>query len=156
MTNSKMPDVSTVLTDQSGRLADVWAEYFRRLSRLLVTNEKSAADLATSKAATSQVLTESFLIENPDNKTYSFIGLQVQGTITQVITETTAGTCTVTVQIGGVALGGSANAASTTRQTQDHSTSNEIAAGDDLDIVVSGNSSAENLSITLIGTRTLA
>jgi hypothetical protein len=76
-------------------------------------------------------------------------------TITSVTTKTSAGTATVTVKINGVALGGTANSASTSEQTQAHTTTNEAAAGDDITLTVSANSGAENLRVAIHYTRPL-
>jgi hypothetical protein len=70
-------------------------------------------------------------------------------TITKVTSKSTAGTCTATVKIGSTALGGTANSVSTTEQEQAHSTSNTAAAGDDLTVTVSANSSCENMSLMI-------
>jgi hypothetical protein len=70
-------------------------------------------------------------------------------TITKVTSKSTAGTCTATVKIGSTALGGTANSVSTTQQEQAHSTSNTAAAGDDITVTVSANSSCENMSLMI-------
>jgi hypothetical protein len=63
----------------------------------------------------------------------------------------------VTFKINGNALGGTANSASTSEQSQAHSSSNSVAADDDVEVTFSSTSSdCENLAATLKGTRTLA
>jgi len=97
-----------------------------------------------------------WLLEAPDDKTYTIVGkLKQPVTITEVTTITKAGSCTVTVKINGVALGGTANSASTSAQSQSHTTANEAVAGDTIDIVVSSNSGAEMLTVDISGTVTL-
>jgi hypothetical protein len=77
-------------------------------------------------------------------------------TITEVTTRCTTGTSTVTVTINGTPLGGTANSASTTEQSQAHASANVVAAGDTLAIVVSSNAACEMLTVDIAGTMTLA
>lgn len=69
--------------------------------------------------------------------------------ITKVTTDCISGSCTFEVRIGSTALGGGSNAVSTTRQTKSHSTSNEGAVGDDINIVITSNSSCVGLSFNI-------
>jgi hypothetical protein len=131
-----------------------WHRFFDNLQTSLTGTEGS---LTTTKAGVTQAADLGhWLIEAPDNKTYTIVGkLKQPVTITEVTTITKAGTCTVTIKINGVALGGTANSASTTEQSQSHTTANEAVAGDTIDIVVSSNSSAEMLTVDISGTITL-
>jgi hypothetical protein len=78
-------------------------------------------------------------------------------TITETTTITTAGTATVTMSINGTPLGGTANAASTSEQSQAHSSANAVAAGDDISVAFSSTSGdCVNLSLNITGTIVLA
>ena len=95
-------------------------------------------------------------IEFPDNKDYRLIvNIPYGVTITSVTTRSAAGTCTATVKINTTALGGTANSVSTTEQTQSHTSANVMAAGDDLVLTISSNSSCEGMALTITGTRVL-
>ena len=78
-------------------------------------------------------------------------------TITETTTITAAGTSTVTTHINGTPLGGSANSASTSEQSQAHSSANVLSVGDDI-IVTFGSTSSDcvNLSLNIAGTIVLA
>jgi hypothetical protein len=78
-------------------------------------------------------------------------------TITETTTITGAGTSTVTISINGTPLGGTANSASTSEQSQAHSSANAVAAGDDISITFASTSSdCVNLSLNIAGTIVLA
>jgi hypothetical protein len=111
-----------------------------------------------SKAATSQ--TNEFFggfISTPANKDYKVVVKAPHGgTITEVTTISASGTATLTAKVNTTALGGTANAVSSTEQSQAHSTANAFAAGDDIVLTVSANSSCADLSFTIKYTRTLS
>lgn len=113
---------------------------------------QAAKDLAAAQAALN-VGGWPWFIEFPDNKDYRAINLPFGFTINSVSTRSTTGTCTITVKINGVALGGTANSVSSTESTQDHTSSNVVAVGDDVTLTVSSNSSAENVAVMLNYTR---
>lgn len=77
-------------------------------------------------------------------------------TINETTTICTSGTATATFKINTTALGGTANSVSTSEQSQTHTTSNSVAAGDDIVLTISSNSSCLFLSFTIKFTRTLA
>jgi hypothetical protein len=109
------------------------------------------------KAAVEQVVGGHWLIEAPDDKAYVVIQKAAYAfTITEVTTITAAGSCTVTVEINGTPLGGTANSATTSEQSQEHSSANAVAVGDTVEIVVSSNSDAESLTVDIAATRDLA
>ncbi|MFA5952247.1 MAG: hypothetical protein WC807_18420 [Hyphomicrobium sp.] len=109
------------------------------------------------KAGLTQITSGHWLIPEPEDKTYTVIQKAADDfTITEVTTRCTTGTCTVTVQINGTPLGGTANSASSTEQSQSHSSANAVAAGDTVAIVVSSNSSSEMLTVDIAGTMVLA
>lgn len=108
------------------------------------------------KANVNQVASGHWLLEAPEDKTYVIIQKAARPfTIAETTTRCTAGTATVTITINGTNLGGSANSASTTEQSQSHSSANEVAVGDTVAIVVSSTSNCEMLSVSIAGTVTL-
>lgn len=91
----------------------------------------------------------------PTNKDYPLeINAPYGYIITQVDSECTSGTCTVTIKIGGVALGGGSNPVSSSLQSKTHSSDNVIAAGGTSVVTVSSNSSCIDLRLTIWITRT--
>ena len=78
------------------------------------------------------------------------------GTITETTTISESGTATFTFKINTTALGGTANSVSSSEQSQSQSSSNVFAAGDDIVITASSNSSCLGASFTIKYTRTLS
>ncbi len=156
---NSVPDASQrLLMQESGRATDVWYSFFQRVGRFIADLQSTQSSLSDNKAAKEQSFAEVILIEAAQDKDYDFVGLQLNGTITSVITKTSSGTCTVTVKINGVELSGSANSASTTKETQQHdadSGQNQITDEDELTVTISSNSSALDVSIAIRGTKTL-
>lgn len=108
------------------------------------------------KAGRTQVASGHWLIEVADDKAYVVIGKAAQAfTITEVTTIAATGTCTATIEINGTPLGGTANSVSTSEQSQTHSSANEVAAGDTVEIVISSNSGCEGITIDITGTMAL-
>jgi hypothetical protein len=127
------------------------------MHRWMQGQQRQAAELSSGKASVNQTWEQSWLIEFADNKDYRVvINSALARTITGVTTRSSAGTCTLTVKVNTTALGGTANSVSTSEQTQSHSSANAVAVGDDIVLTVSSNSGAENVSVTLTGTLTLA
>lgn len=117
------------------------------------TLESGAGNLAVK----SQVWEQSWLIQSPEDGDYRVvIDAAVARTITEVTTISTAGTATLTVKINTTALGGTANSVSTSEQSQAHASANAVAAGDDIVLTFSSTSGAENVSVKISGTLTLA
>lgn len=75
------------------------------------------------------------------------------GTIKKTTTKSSAGTATFTFKINGVAISGSANAVSTSEQSQTHN--DAFVAGDEISITVSSNAACENGNFMIEYTRTL-
>lgn len=102
--------------------------------------------------AIEQAWSEAVTLDYAEDRTYPLIEyMERAATIDSVVTRCRTGSCTVTVKINGSAIGGSTNSVTTTRSTTTHTTSNTLAVGDVLDIVVSSNSGAEGVNVTLIG-----
>lgn len=156
-------------TQTASTISDFAEAVDDRVGALLVAgtnitlNYNDAANTLTISAtggggvATSQPWSSTIYIETPTNKTYPVLTESVVGlTVTSVRTVTDSGSCTVTVNIDGVNLGGSPNAASSTPEVQNHSSANVLAAAQDLNVVVSANATASGLRVTISGTRNLA
>lgn len=95
-------------------------------------------------------------ISSPANKDYRIVVKAAHGgTITETTTRSASGTCTATFKINTTALGGTANSVSSSEQSQAHSSSNVFAAGDDIVITISSNSSCADMSFTIKYTRVL-
>lgn len=95
-------------------------------------------------------------IASPSNKDYRIVVKAAHaGTITETTTRSASGTCTATFKINTTALGGTANSVSSTEQSQAHSSANAFAAGDDIVITISANSSCVDMSFTIKYTRVL-
>ncbi len=95
-------------------------------------------------------------IGTPANKDYRIVVKAAHGgTITETTTRSASGTCTATFKVNTTALGGTANSVSSSEQSQAHSSSNTFAAGDDIVITISSNSSCADMSFTIKYTRTL-
>lgn len=89
-------------------------------------------------------------LEEPTDKEYFFTTeVPFSGTIESVTTKTSSGTCTVTVNVNSIAIGGTANSASTVEQTQNHSTGNTFASGDSISFTVSANAGSADLIVTV-------
>lgn len=96
------------------------------------------------------------LIQKPAAQDYMIvIKAPYAGTIKNTITKCVSGTATFTFKINSTALGGTANAVSSTESDQAHSTSNAFAAGDDIVITVSSVSSCVGASFTIALERAL-
>lgn len=77
------------------------------------------------------------------------------GTITETTTRSESGTGTITFKINTTALGGTANSASSSEESQAHASNNVFSAGDDIVLTPSSLSSLIGLSFTIKYTRTL-
>lgn len=108
------------------------------------------------KAGRTQVESGHWLIVAAEDGTETLIGkAPFPFTITEVTTIAKTGTCTITVKINGMALGGTANSVSTSQQSQTHSSANEVAEGDTVALVISSNSGCEGITVDIAATRNL-
>lgn len=122
-----------------------------------VPTKNAVYDKVETMAAKSQTFGEGVFIEFPDNKTYTVrLKIPFAGTITETTTKCTSGSCTATFKLNGVALGGTANAVTSSEQSQAHASSNTFAANDDLEVTISSNSSCLDLAASMLITRALA
>ena len=127
------------------------------MARWMKGQTRQAAALNANIAAKAAALSEfgwPVFIEFPDNKAYRVcLNSPIGFTINSITTRCTAGTCTLTASIDGVNLGGTANSVSTTEQTQSPTSANVVAVGADVPLTITSNSSAENVSVMISGTR---
>lgn len=113
--------------------------------------------LVSGTAGLTQTEGISGIIGLPSNKTYRLAEkMPHAGTITGVTTKSLSGTCTATFKVGTTALGGTANAVSSSQQNQAHASSNTFVAGDVIAVTISSNASCVDMSFTIEYTRTLA
>lgn len=147
------------MTDLVGtfQIAGQGGQVSGEMRRWMKDQQRTAAGISAAKAAKTQTWEQSWLIEFADDKDYRVVvNSALARTITSVTTRSSTGTCTLTVKIGTTALGGTANSVSTSEQTQAHSSANAVAVGDDIVLTVSANAGAEDVSVTLAGSLTLA
>lgn len=126
--------------------------------RALLDDADTAAQRATLSAATlTQTDFIAGIIEAPADQDYRLIvNAPYAMTIASTTTRSLSGTCTATFKINTTALGGTANSVSSTESEQSHGSANAVAAGDDIVVTVSSNSSCVDLSFTIKFTRTLS
>jgi hypothetical protein len=154
-----LPDAGVPLM-LGDRMHPDWYRLFQLFAKSFnETSAETSSDIDDVEADVTTLATvgASFVFKAPEDETVRLIiKCPFAWSITEATTRTEAGTATCTFAIDGVSLGGSANSASTSEQTQEHSTANSMAAGTDLTVVFSSTSGdCENLTITLKGTRTL-
>jgi hypothetical protein len=90
----------------------------------------------------------------PANQTYKLvIKCPFAGVIDSVTTMCASGTATATFKINTTALGGTANAISTSEQSQNHASDNAFSVGDDIQVTISSNSSCVDASFSIVYTR---
>lgn len=152
-----IPGASEALVDDARKPTATW---FRALQLLFQGFNDAVANTETGlggKAAKAQVWSDHSFIEFADDKAYRIVLKSAYAwTITEVVTRSAAGTCTLTVSINGTPLGGTANSVSTSEQSQAHTSDNAVAVGDDIELTISSNAGAESVAVTLTGTRTLS
>lgn len=167
-TTGRALQASIVSIDSSGNVTGV---VNITMSGDLQCDDITADDIAAQDGAFSATLTKggvsvatitqtgllSFVFAFPENGLVRLVINAPKGfTVAATSTRTTAGTATCTFSINGTPLGGTANAASTSEQTQSHASANVVAAGDDFEVTFSAASGPQNLTITVNATYTLA
>lgn len=117
----------------------------------------SGARANLGAAGTSQTGQISFYVPTVANETiYVVLKSAFAFTVTDIATDATSGTCTLTGQIDGTPLGGTANSVSTTETNQAHASANAVAVGNDLTCVITSNSSCLGMRVRIQYTYTLA
>jgi len=147
-------EASVAITDPKTGLP---ARTFLQKLNAIIRTLYGTGGTVEGKAGLTQTASGHWLIPEPEDKAYVVIGKSAYAfTITEVTTKSVSGSCTVTIEINGTPLGGTANSASSTEQSQAHTTANEVAAGDTVEIVVSSNSTCVDLTVDIAGTMTLS
>lgn len=146
-----IPLASEALTEPDLKPAPSWYRIFKAWATAF--NERSA----TLESIRTITFPAGYTFKFPENETVRLvINSSVAFDIESVSTRTEAGTATVTISINGTPLGGTANSASTSEQTQAHTTANAVAVGDDVEVTFASTSAdCENLNITLKCSRDL-
>lgn len=130
------------------------AANYAAIKTLLAIAVADVSGAASTSQTTEQI---SGFIASPSDKSYKIaVKMAHAGTITEATTISASGTCTATFKINSTALGGTANSVSSSETSQSHSSSNVFAAGDDIVLTVSSNSTCVDMSFTLKYSRTLA
>lgn len=127
--------------------------FYKFLSAVSSGIESAAASLSSVSFLANQkdVLT----IIAPLNQDYQIeIESPFDYTITKITTVCTAGTCTLTFKIAGVALGGGANSVSTTKNIKTHTSANAVAVGNAVVATVTANAGCSNMTAVIEYTRT--
>jgi hypothetical protein len=142
------------------RMHPDWYRLFQLFARSFnETSSETSSDIDDIEADVTALSSAcaAFVFKVPEDETVRLIiKSPFAFTITETTTRTEVGTATCTFAIDGVSLGGTANSASTSEQSQAHSTNNAVTAGQDVTVTFSSTSAdCENLSITIAGTRTL-
>jgi hypothetical protein len=132
------------------------------ITTLTLTNDLTVANGGTgaSTAAAARTNLEvsiqawSGILLLPDNQSYKLVvKCPFAGTITETATICASGTATATFKVNTTALGGTANAISSSEQAQAHSGTNTFAVDDDIVVTISSNSSCVDASFTIKYTR---
>lgn len=155
-----VPDAGSSLVDDKGLITKDWYPVIRLLIDQANASESGLTDAEGSlETKAAQAQTDSFygMILVPSNQAYKLVVKLAYGlTVTEATTISTSGTCTATFSINGTPLGGTANSVSSVEQSQAHASANVAAAGDDLEVTVSANSSCLNFSLSIKYTYELA
>ena len=156
-----IPDASVPLIDPKTGL--ITKDWYPRILFLINQANSTASNLDDTNSGlgtkADQDQTDSFygMILVPANQAYKLVVKLAYGlTVTETTTICTSGTCTATFSINGTPLGGSANSVSAVEESQAHASANVAAAGDDLEVTVSANSSCLNFSLSMKYTYALA
>ncbi len=140
-------DISTSQTDIT--IINTALQSATAAGQVLVSNGSGASTAATFKALVDGI---AGWIGFPDNIRYDlWIKSPFAMTITSTTTFCQSGSCTATFTVNTGSIGGTANAVSTTQQTQAHSFS--VAAGDTINMTISSNSSCQYMALQIAYTR---
>jgi hypothetical protein len=96
-----------------------------------------------------------FYVPTVADQSYTIaLKMRYGGSITEATTQSISGTATATFKVNSTPLGGTANAVSSSVQSQTHVASNTFAAGDSIVVTFSSNSSCLGAAINLRVLRT--
>ena len=125
------------------------AEAIARADTARALSPSNLAAVTTASAISGMIL-------SPTDKSYKLVvKCPFAGTVNETVTISASGTCTATFKINTTALGGTANSVSSSEQTQAHASANVFAAGDDIVVTISSNSSCADMSFTIKYTRVI-
>lgn len=146
-----IPEADVRLTKEDGQPSDawypiflLWAAAFNALGPAIEEGlEPKATKVGQTDAWDGCVLVAA-------NQAYPLVQKSAKArTITEATFKSSSGTCTATLDINGVPLGGGANSVSSVEQSIAHSSANELAEGDTLTLTISANSTALNVSFSI-------
>ena len=123
---------------------------------LPIANGGTAATSASAARTALELAVNSWsgILLLPANQTYKLvIKIPFAGVINSVTTMCASGSATATFKINTTALGGTANAISTSEQSQNHASDNAFSVGDDIQVTISSNSSCVDASFSIVYTR---
>ena len=123
---------------------------------LPIANGGTAATSASAARTALELAVNSWsgILLLPANQTYKLvIKCAFAGVINSVTTMCASGSATATFKINTTALGGTANAISTSEQSQNHASDNAFSVGDDIQVTISSNSSCVDASFSIVYTR---
>ena len=154
MTDLAVPEAAERIALEDGRPNATWYRVFAQLVSAFNGATRNLDDVDTgldTKATKAQDEYGSWTLVFPVDGTETLaLNLAYGVTWTKVTTKTKVGTATVTINIDGVPLGGTANAASTSQQEQAHTSANVAAAGADITATLASTSAdCEGLTIAL-------
>ena len=110
-----------------------------------------------AKAAQAQTFGMAFGIDTVANQDYAIVlRMPFAGTITETSSKCVSGTATATFKVNTTALGGTANAVSSSQVNTTQSSANTFVANDLIQVTMSANSSCLGASFTIKYTRNLA
>lgn len=160
LSNKKLEDSTTTITDNSDPTKAIRFEAsgITAGQTRVLTSPDSDGTIETSTTLATKTRTEAMAggLEVPENKSYTLVlNIPFAGTITSTTTKSVSGTCTATFKINTTALGGTANAVSSSEQEQAHASANAFVAGDDIVLTVSANAACVDMSFTIKYTRTV-
>lgn len=141
----------------ANNLSELTASASTARSNISAAKSGANSDI-TSATALSYVDEISGEIRYPEDKTYVVIlDSKTSKTLNEVTVKTRVGSTVVTPKIGSTTLGGGASAASTSKASVTHTTSNAMSATDTLNFVLSSTSTdCEDMSFTVKYTRTVS
>jgi hypothetical protein len=156
--NGQLSAFDSTYQSHSANLDAVAAAEVTAAGAALLDDADAAAQRTTlSAAARTQVFAIDRLVEVAADKVYTLVlNARHGGVITSTTTKCASGTATATFKVNATALGGTANAVSSTEQTQAHATNGTFVAGDDITMTVSANSTCLDLAVSVLYTRVMA
>jgi hypothetical protein len=183
MADDKIPQAQAPVLDEGGKFTLPWFRFFAALNNVLATIANNAslvllkaqnlADVASAPTAFANIKqaasgSTTGVVQQTQTFDINFQVARVKAepitvilkskrarVITEIVTQSISGTCTLTGDIDGTPLGGTANSVSTTEQERTHSSANSLAVGQNLVLTPSSVSSCRNMKVSVRGTYTL-